>query len=124
MPKLHHIALGAQNVEALAAFYRNALDLLEPSRHLHPDGSLRSIWLALGDALLMIEAAETPPPPRADREAGWCLLALTCAAQNLGTQTAALLQANATADGHTASTRYFRDPEGNRFALSCYPDTP
>ena len=122
MPALHHIALGAQDVDALATFYRDGLGLVETLRHHHPDGSLRSVWLTLGESLLMIEEAQTPPPPRAERASGWCLLAFTSPSDSLTNQAETARKAGATDDGHTTSTRYFRDPEGNRFGLSCYPE--
>src|SRR5437016_3888087 len=58
---LHHLALGTRDVERLARFYIDVLELREVTRHLHADGSLRSVWLDLGGALLMIEPTDEPP---------------------------------------------------------------
>ena len=51
--RIHHLALGARDVASLAEFYRRAFDLREHARHLHADGSLRSVWLDLEGPLLM-----------------------------------------------------------------------
>ncbi|HKO49243.1 MAG TPA: VOC family protein, partial [Polyangiaceae bacterium] len=61
MSVLHHLALGTRDVERLARFYIDILELREVTRHLHADGSLRSVWLDLGGALLMIEPSDGPP---------------------------------------------------------------
>jgi glyoxylase I family protein len=57
---LHHVALGTRDVPKIAAFYRDVLELCEVQRHEHTDGSLRSVWLDLGGALLMVEHSEEP----------------------------------------------------------------
>jgi catechol 2,3-dioxygenase-like lactoylglutathione lyase family enzyme len=58
--RLHHIALGAHDPERVAAFYRDLLGLRELKRQQGSDGSLRSIWLDLGGAVLMVEASREP----------------------------------------------------------------
>ena len=47
--KFHHLALGARDLERVAAFYRDLLGLPEVSRHREPGGRLRSIWLILAE---------------------------------------------------------------------------
>jgi catechol 2,3-dioxygenase-like lactoylglutathione lyase family enzyme len=109
MRALHHVALGARDVERVAAWYRDALGLAETARHLHADGSLRSIWLDMGGPLLMIERSETPGP---------FLLAFRC---DVG-ERAALEAALGAVEARTAFTSYARDPEGGRVAVSHHPE--
>src|SRR5688572_23859157 len=58
---LHHLAVGSGDVERLARFYREFFGLAERARHLDELGRLRSIWLDLEGALLMIELTAHPP---------------------------------------------------------------
>ena len=102
--KLHHIALGARQVATLADFYRDVLRLAEVRRHHHPDGSLRSVWLDLDGALLMIEQTTEPPRnvQRTDTE-----LRLT--------------EASCPIERRSEHSSYCRDPEGNPIAISAFP---
>ena len=107
-PALHHLALGAEDVE---------LGLDEVARHLHDDGTLRSIWLSLGGAsVLMVEPAEQGRSDVPHHSQGLFLLALKATPD----RSAAVL-AELEPESRTRHTQYFRDPEGNRFALSDYP---
>lgn len=122
--RLHHLALGARDVGSLAGFYREVLGLRELERHDEPaDGSLRSVWLDLGcGAVLMIE--KTDHPARASvpaHESGLFLLALTTQADAMLLCREKLAEKGIREERATEFTHYFRDPEGNRFALSCYP---
>ena len=115
--KLHHLALGADDVESLAAFYRDTLGLAEVERHLHGDGSLRSIWLGLGDgSVLMVEPYEQDRQDVAHHSRGLFLLALQMPAEQR-----ADVESELDVEQRTKHTSYFRDPEGNRFAISDYP---
>lgn len=58
---LHHIALGAQDVEGVAGFYRDLFKLPEHTRHRYDDGRLRSVWLDLGGAMLTFEHTTDEP---------------------------------------------------------------
>lgn len=121
-PTLHHLALGARNVEQLASFYRDVLRLPEVARHLHEDGSVRSVWLGLGaGAVLMIEAtSELSPAARTPVTPGLCLLALRIPEAERAHWEAHLRASGADIEARTASTSYARDPEGNRVAVSFY----
>lgn len=120
MNRLHHLALGAQDVERVAAFYRDLLGLAEVARHHGPDGELRSVWLDLGGPVLMIE--RTAESPRFVRHvgAGPFLLALAFAPDRGDACESALGAAGFPLEYRTRYTRYFRDPEGNRVAISSY----
>ncbi len=116
-PTLHHLALGADDVESLAAFYRDALGLPEIDRHHFPGGALRSIWLSLGPGcVLMVEPYEQRREEVAHHSSGLFLLAL-----QMDSGSRARVEAALEVESRTDHTCYFRDPEGNRFAISDYP---
>jgi glyoxylase I family protein len=117
---LHHLALGTQDVARLARFYSDVLELRELTRHLHADGSLRSVWLDLGGPILMLEATEEAPRSVMGVGAGPFLIAFSV---ELGLRTALearLLEAGCAIESRTQWTSYARDPDGNRIALSSY----
>lgn len=118
---LHHLALGARDPERVARFYRDVLGLAEVARHL--DGEeLRSVWLSLGEGVLMIERipSATPVQPVA-MAPGLFLLALQIDEDARDAWIARLDAAGHPIEDSTAYTSYARDPEGNRVAISCYP---
>lgn len=124
---LHHIALGAEDVSDLAAFYADLFSLNEVARHHAEDGTLRSIWLELADGdrdlplLLMIERTTEPPRPISTGR-GPFLLAFRVAVEERGRFEARLEGLGVSVESRTAFSSYFRDPEGNRFAISHYPE--
>ncbi|HWR98923.1 MAG TPA: VOC family protein [Candidatus Methanoperedens sp.] len=118
--RLHHIALGARDVERVAAFYRDLLGLPEVARHLAPDGSLRSVWLDLGGPVLMVERTGEPPRPVAGVGVGPFLLALALSPAECEACELTLAAAGVPVESRTEHTRYFRDPEGSRVAVSSY----
>lgn len=115
MPKLHHIALRTPDVARLERFYVEVFGLVVRRR----DGE-RSVWLGLGDAVLMLERArpEEPPPDPRSLE----LLALTATSPHerdaIASRAAALGHAE---EARTDHTIYFRDPDGRRVGVSTYP---
>jgi len=120
-PKLHHIALGARDVERVAAFYRDILGLRELVRHGEPDGSVRSVWLELGGPVLMIERTGEPVRHVAGVGSGPFLIALALTPQECDACERALSSQGTSIESRSEHTRYFRDPEGNRVAVSSYP---
>lgn len=121
MRQLHHIALGARDVERVAAFYRDQLGLREVNRHHEPGGQLRSIWLDLGGPVLMIERTDAPSRRVKGVGAGPFLLALAAEAEEWATLEGSLAASGVLVDSRTKFTTYVRDPEGNRVAISSYP---
>lgn len=121
MTTLHHLALGARDPALLAAFYRDVLGLEELTRHFDGD-ELRSVWLDLGGAILMIEriAADAPARSTEKMQPGLFLLAVTIAEAERGDWIARLEAAGAPIEDSTSFTSYTRDPEGNRVAVSFY----
>jgi glyoxylase I family protein len=117
---LHHIALGARDVEGVAKFYERAFELPRLATHLHDDGSLRSIWLGLeGGAVLMVERTSDPPRRVDGVGAGPFLLAFSVSAEERERRDAELAARGVAIDARTEFTSYLRDPEGNRVAYSC-----
>jgi catechol 2,3-dioxygenase-like lactoylglutathione lyase family enzyme len=120
---LHHLALGTRDVAGLARFYIDVLGLREVTRHLHADGSLRSVWLDLGGALLMIERTDEPPRTVAGVGAGPFLIAVAVSVEARPDFEARLEGAGSIIEFRSEFTSYARDPDGNRVALSAYPLT-
>lgn len=124
----HHLAIQVRDVERVTAFYRDVLGLSELKRYTRPDGSLRSIWVgAPGGGFLALEAVEGAPEPlgpfRHERP-GLLLLALRIAPGERAGAVEALTRAGVVLENETKWTVYFRDPEGNRVALSHHPEDP
>lgn len=126
---VHHVALGANDVERVAAFYREVLGLPERTRHHDADG-LRSIWLEAAGVLLMIERSGAGPSSASGEEprpAGGALPSLRCLAFAIGAEERAAWRARLEERGHpiereSAFTLYTRDPEGNPIGLSSWPE--
>lgn len=119
---LHHIALGARDVEGVAAFYHRIFALPELTRHYERDGALRSIWLELrGGTLLMIERCAASKPHAQGVAPGPFLLAFATTPDERQRLEARLEAAGAAIEGRTAFSSYARDPEGNRVAISHWP---
>ncbi|HEX2670821.1 MAG TPA: VOC family protein [Polyangiaceae bacterium] len=121
MSVLHHLALGTRDVARLAHFYIDVLELREVTRHLHANGSLRSVWLDLGGSLLMIEASSEPPRRVVGVGAGPFLIAIAVSASERAQFEARVEASGAAIESRSEFTSYARDPDGNRIALSEYP---
>lgn len=120
--RLHHIGLGARDVDVVAQFYQEVLDLEECGRHLYGDGRLRSVWLDTGGVILMIEHTGKRRKNVEGVGAGPFLLAFTVEDDAAREQMEArLAERGAEIESRTEYSSYFRDPEGNRVAVSYYP---
>ena len=122
----HHLAMQVRDLEGTAAFYREVLGLSELARHRRPDGTLRAIWLSVGGpggflALEEVPANPTDEPFRHGRP-GLLLVALRIAASERGRALEELANRGVSVVHQTKWTVYFRDPEGNRVALSHHPE--
>ena len=120
--QIHHIAIGALDVERVAQFYRDVFSLPEAARHLDEAGTLRSIWLGAAEAIVMIERARAP---RAHVDGVASGPFITVFRTTLGERV--LLEERIEALGgsieqHTTFTSYARDPEGNRVGFSTWPE--
>jgi catechol 2,3-dioxygenase-like lactoylglutathione lyase family enzyme len=119
---LHHVAFGACDVELIAGFYRELFGLSEVARHTDPSGALRSIWLTLGGAILMIERVTTTAPQARRDALGPFLLAIAVTPADRLRLEGVLTERGHGVESRTAFTSYARDPEGNRFAFSTWPE--
>lgn len=113
---VHHVALRSPDPGALAAFYTRALGVPERRRADDAHG-LYSVWLDLGGALLMVERGQ----PRS-RDEGWDGLFLAAEAGAGAGWLASWRALGLEPEGRTAYTLYARDPEGNRFGVSSFPE--
>ncbi len=117
----HHAAVLVKDLERCTAFYRDVLGLPEKQRHIHPDGSLRSVWRELGDGFLALEQAHLDLPPKPETAPGHHLLALRIAPEDRLNVERELLEKGVEIDKTSPWTIYVRDPEGNRVGLSHHP---
>ena len=125
---IHHLALQASDVPAVAAFYRDLLGLPEVARQHRPDGSLRSIWLSLrsggtsADGFLAVEPREGGAPPAGGAPGGLSMVALRIAPGAREAVRTALAARGVPVERETGWTLYVRDPEGTLVGLSHHPD--
>ena len=121
---IHHVAVQVRDLPTAEAFYTGVLGLPVTRRWPAADGE-RSLWLdAGGGSILMLERAapEARPPsedPFAHLHAGWHVVALRIEASERAAWEARLGERIV---HRTRWTVYVRDPDGNRVALSHYPD--
>jgi hypothetical protein len=119
---LHHVALGAADVERVAEFYRQVFGLPEVTRHHDDAGALRSVWLDLGSsATLMIERTQARRSAVIEIGHGAFLLAFRVPPEQRAELEDRLERAGASIEARTPFSSYARDPEGNRIACSHYP---
>src|SRR5258708_482578 len=121
----HHLAIQVQKLEEQAAFYRDVLGLSEMVRHLRPDGSVRSVWIAIPDeGCLALEAVDGEPERSEFRHSrpGLLILALRIERSERAAWIARLTTLGIPVVHQSRWTVYFRDPEGNRIALSHHPE--
>jgi catechol 2,3-dioxygenase-like lactoylglutathione lyase family enzyme len=111
---LHHLALRVTDPDRSARFYAQLLDLPELRRH-EDAGSVRAVWLGLGDAVLMLERSLRPPGPA---EGSAHVLVFAC--DDLAVAAARLARAEIEIVDRTQFTLYFHDPDGHRVGLSAY----
>jgi catechol 2,3-dioxygenase-like lactoylglutathione lyase family enzyme len=120
---LHHLALGARDVERVAVFYRDVFELPEMTRHFDDTGTLRSIWLRMGASVLMIERTTADGSRVEGVGSGPFLLAFSVIPDDRARVEARLEAAGASIEARTSFSSYAHDPEGNRVAISHWPET-
>jgi catechol 2,3-dioxygenase-like lactoylglutathione lyase family enzyme len=119
---IHHVALLVEDLAQAEAFYSGTLGLRIERRWPEKDGSTRSVWLSLGnDVILMLEKADPGTKRRAELGGGWHLLAFTIGAAERAKLESELVRRHIPIESRTDYTLYVRDPEGNRLAFSHYP---
>lgn len=120
--RLHHLALGARDVERLASFYEELFALAQLAVHHRDDGQVRSIWLDLNPGILMIE--HTVEPARLVNGVGSGPFLLAFWVDDLERFGLRLQTYGISCEARTLWSSYFRDPEGNRLAVSRYEVDP
>ena len=111
--RIHHLAFRTHDLARLVDFYVSVLALRVRERR-----GDRSVWLDVGDAILMLERAEPGEP---DVPAG--SMELVAFDIQHGTRLgylARLAEAGVAIEQQTEFTLYFRDPDGRRVGLSHY----
>ncbi|HEU4583309.1 MAG TPA: VOC family protein [Polyangiaceae bacterium] len=121
--RLHHLALGTSQVEGLARFYRELFGLPEVARHSSSDGTLRSVWLDLGGALLMVEHSSSEARHIEAVGQGLFLIAFRVSPAERSRLERALESRGYPIESRTTYSSYSRDPDGNRIAISHYPES-
>ncbi|EMO52110.1 VOC family protein [Leptospira noguchii] len=106
---IHHIAIGSPNIETLEKFYISLPGLKKIRVNKNTDDSLRSIWFAAGNTILMLEFDHIPKGPKA----------LIFSISNLKSKDFKNLP---NWIQETEYTKYFKDPDGNLLGYSSYPN--
>jgi catechol 2,3-dioxygenase-like lactoylglutathione lyase family enzyme len=121
---LHHVALQCADLERCEAFYREVLGLPLLRRWPGEGGGDRSIWLSTGTGFLALERASRPVEegPFEDTPAGWHVVALAIARADRRSWEGRLAAAGVRLARRSPFSLFFRDPEGNRVALSHWPE--
>jgi catechol 2,3-dioxygenase-like lactoylglutathione lyase family enzyme len=114
--RIHHVALRTIDPERLRAFYVDVISLRERQRHLRDDGTLRSIWLGAGDAVLMLEAAEPGEPSIV--AGSMEMFAFAVSASERAAFRSRCVASGIAIEAETRFTTYVRDPDGRRVACS------
>lgn len=122
MNRLHHLAILSRDIERLAAFYGVSFALREVARHQDESGQLRSIWVDLGGPLLMIERTDADVAVPSQPSSGLLLFALQVSPAERRRIEGELGARGVPIERRTAFTSYARDPDGNLFAFSHYPE--
>jgi glyoxylase I family protein len=121
--RIHHVALRVADPERALRFYSGVLGLDE-ARRFDEGGRVRSIWLAVGDAVLMLEreikGSSAAARKGAGAEAGSGHV-LVFAVSDLAAWESRLAAAGVAIADRTASTLYVFDPDGHRVGLSVFP---
>jgi glyoxylase I family protein len=118
---LHHLAVTVVDLDRAERFYAGVLGLPVIRRWDDAAGAPRSVWLGLGaGAFLAVErAAEREVSARGP---GWHCVALGIAPSERASWRERLAEAGFPVERESDFTIYTRDPEGNRVALSHFPD--
>lgn len=119
---IHHVAIQVHDVEKVARFYRDVLELPERARHHRDDGSLRSIWIEASPDGSFLAIEELRPGTRGTL--GHSLVALRIARADRAGWLQHLAEHGVPIEKQTRWTLYVKDPEGNVIGLSHHPHDP
>jgi catechol 2,3-dioxygenase-like lactoylglutathione lyase family enzyme len=113
--RIHHVALRVSDPERSLAFYGGVLGLAE-ARRFDEGGRVRSIWMSVGGAVVMLER-EIKPAGGGEGSGHVLVLAVS----DLGVWESRLAAAGVAIVDRTAATLYVIDPDGHRVGLSVFP---
>jgi catechol 2,3-dioxygenase-like lactoylglutathione lyase family enzyme len=113
--RLHHAAEWAADCARAAAFYGDILGSVELRRCEGEDGTLQSIWLAVGDTILMLERSLRGAGPS---EGSGHVLAFEV--DDLAAAERRLNELGIPITDRTEYTLYVQDPDGHRVGLTVY----
>ena len=121
---LHHVALRCGDLAAQERFYREVLGLPVLRRWPAEGGGDRSVWLSAGGAFVALERATSVPDPGPfdDAPGGWQVVALGVARAEREAWERRLAAAGVAVARRTPFSLFLQDPEGNRVALSHWPE--
>jgi len=121
---LHHVAVRCADLEKNLDFYRRVLGLEVLRRWPGDGGSERSVWLSTGQGFLALERASGPPQASGsgDAPAGWQVVAFGIARADRKEWEERLAAAGVAVARRSPFSIFFQDPEGNRLALSHWPE--
>jgi glyoxylase I family protein len=112
--RIHHVALRVADPERSLAFYGDLLGLVE-KRRFDEGGRVRSIWMSVGDSVVMLERAIKPAGGEGSGHV------LVFAVSDLAAWQSRLAAAGVAIADRTAATLYVIDPDGHRVGLSVFP---
>ncbi len=122
----HHLAIQVHDLPAMERWYRAVLGLSVLRRWPAEGGGERSVWLDLGgDAFVALERCADPPGEAGGWERsspGLFVLALRIARADREAWESRLREQAVPVERRSPWSLFFRDPEGNRLALSHHPD--
>lgn len=116
---VHHIALKVRDLGLCEKFYAQVLGLPVMDRLADESGAPRSVWLKCGDAILMLERADAETKIK---NAGWHLMALKMPIDKRDGWKKKLTEHEVAIEDESPYSIFFKDPEGNKLALSHHPD--
>jgi glyoxylase I family protein len=121
---LHHVALRCADLGRCEAFYRDVLGLPVLRRWPGEGSADRSVWLSAGPGFLALERASSGAAagPFEDTPPGWQVVALGIARAERPQWESRLAAAGVAVARRTPYSLFLQDPEGNRVALSHWPE--
>jgi catechol 2,3-dioxygenase-like lactoylglutathione lyase family enzyme len=125
---IHHVALRCSDLGRCEAFYREALGLPVLRRWPADGGGDRSVWLSAGGGFLALERADPGQAPAGTAEpfeaapCGWQVVALAIRPADRAAWKARLHALGVNVERESPWSIFLRDPEGNRVALSHWPE--
>lgn len=117
--RVHHIAIQVRDLELVSRFYSDVLGLVGL-----PSVRSDARWFDLNGAILMLEQCSGDPVSEAfdTPRPGLHVLALGIARNERHDYSVRLAKNQIAIERETRFSIFVRDPEGNRVALSHYPD--